>query len=383
MTGDDTPLALFDDSGGAGISGRFDAARLVQARQAAGLTKVKLAGAVGVTPAAIGQYEAQVMQPRAEIVARMARELGVPTEYFAAGRPLGRVDGSHAHFRSLRSTTARERDKALAFIGQVWELAFALEKRIRFPPVDLPSLEGLESVAAAHELRAHWNLGDKPVRHLVALVESRGIIVSLLTLSNVEVARVGAFSSSHLERPVIVLTPERAKSVYVHRFTVAHELGHILLHHDAVPGDPQQEREADQFAAEFLTPRSVISNLLPRTVNLARLEDLSRYWGVSVESLLLRMKETGAVSEMSIRRGYQRLNQARSAGHETPEPVIAYPGEVPAMLSDAARLAAEHGFSEADLSLELRLKPARVREILGRDDPRPALSMIYDRGRPV
>jgi Zn-dependent peptidase ImmA (M78 family) len=123
-----------------------------------------------------------------------------------------------------------------------------------------------------------------------------------------------------------VVTPERAKSVFIYRFTVAHELGHILLHGEAAPGDHQQEREADQFAAEFLTPRAQIINLLPRTVNLARLDEVSRHWGVSVDSLLLRMKETGTVSDVSIRRGYQKLNQLRGSGLETVEPVNAYPG---------------------------------------------------------
>jgi Zn-dependent peptidase ImmA (M78 family) len=44
------------------------------------------------------------------------------------------------------------------------------------------------------------------------------------------------------------------RSVYEYRFTCAHELGHLLMHPSPLPGDRQQEREADQFAAEFLTP---------------------------------------------------------------------------------------------------------------------------------
>jgi hypothetical protein len=34
-----------------------------------------------------------------------------------------------------------------------------------------------------------------------------------------------------------VLTPDRADDVYRHRFTAAHELGHLLLHSDTAPGD--------------------------------------------------------------------------------------------------------------------------------------------------
>lgn len=360
------------------VADSFDPARLTQARFAAGLSKAKLAERVGVTPAAIGQYESRVVTPRRDLLPVLASELQVPADYFATGRPIGRVHGSQAHFRSLRSTTARDRAKAIAFIEQVWELTFALEKKVRFPNIDLPSIdrEQADPVSAAHALREHWHLGLKPVKHLVALTESHGIIVSLLTMANTDVARVGAFSTSQLVRPVIVVTPERAKSVFVYRFTLAHELGHLLLHGEAAPGDKQQEREADQFAAEFLTPYSQIVNLLPRTVNLSRLDELSRHWGVSVDSLLLRMKETGTVSDASIRRGYQKLNQLRSSGLETPEPVNAYPGEIPSMLAEAARLAAQMGFQEADLAQELRWHPSRVGEVLGIDDPRPTLRLV-------
>lgn len=377
MTEENPPLFLFSSADPAVAGGTFDAARLTQARYAAGWSKVRLADEVGVSPAAIGQYESQQSSPRPEVLAALGRALSVPVDFFSLGRPLTRVDGMKAHFRSLRSTTTRDRQKALAFIEQVWELAHALEKRVALPEVALPVAESYSepSVAAQH-LREHWGLGTKPVRHLVAQAETRGLIVSLLTMTNTDVARVGAFSTSHLPRPVIVVTPERAKSVYVHRFTVAHELGHLLLHRDAAPGDPQQEREADQFAAEFLTPRAQIVNALPRTVSLPRLAELSRHWGVSIESLLIRMKETGTVSEVSVRRAYQRLHQLRSSGGEPPEPVSAYPGEMPRMLRQAAELAETHGFSTVDLARELRWKPARVREVLGAEDDRPRLSLV-------
>lgn len=360
------------------IADAFDPTRLTQARSAAGFSKAKLAELVGVSPAAIGQYESRISTPRHDLLPKLAQELHVPVDYFATGRPIGRVDGSQAHFRSLRSTPAKDRAKAIAFIEQVWELTFALEKKVRFPEVNLPPIvrDNADPRTAARILREHWGLGTKPVKHLVALVESHGIIVSLLTMSNADVARVGAFSTSHLSRPVIVATPERAQSVFVYRFTIAHELGHLLLHGEAAPGDKQQEREADQFAAEFLTPHSQIANPLPRTVNLARLDDISRHWGVSVESLLLRMKETGAASEASIRRGYQKLNHLRSSGLESPEPVHAYPGEIPSMLAKAAELAEQFGYGQRDLAKELKWHPSRVREILGVEDTRPALSLV-------
>ncbi|WP_246430558.1 ImmA/IrrE family metallo-endopeptidase [Streptomyces rectiverticillatus] len=45
------------------------------------------------------------------------------------------------------------------------------------------------------------------------------------------------------------------------RFSLAHELGHVVMH--TGPGDPRlQEQQADQFAAEFLMPHgSVLADL--------------------------------------------------------------------------------------------------------------------------
>ena len=359
------------------IPGGFDPARLTQARFAMGLTKVKLAKHVGVSSAAIGQYESHITTPRPEQLLAIARVLEVPVDYFAPGRPIGRVDRSQAHFRSLRSTTTRERSKALAYVEQVWELTFALEKKIKLPSVDLPTESYDSPEQAAYALRQFWNLGTKPVRHLSAVVESHGIVVNLVAKDNEDVTRVDAFSTSQLERPIIISTSKSASSVFRHRFTLAHELGHLLLHKEAVSGDRLQEQEADQFAAEFLTPRVQMINLLPRSVNFPRLYELSKHWGVSVDSLLFRMKEIGLVSHAAIQRGYRKLNELRSSGLESEEPVFVYPGEMPSMLREAATIADEQiGYTQRHLAEDLKWHPAYLRKMLGVEDPRPTLRII-------
>src|ERR1035437_4783359 len=117
------------------VAREFDPARLTQARQLAAMTKKDLADAIGVTPAAVGQYEAG-MRPRADLIPAIADFLNVPTTFFMPGRPHARLDASTAHFRSLRSTRAFQRAKAVAFVEQLWELTYALEKWVRLPFVD-------------------------------------------------------------------------------------------------------------------------------------------------------------------------------------------------------------------------------------------------------
>jgi len=200
----------------AGGSGRFEPARLTQARARLGMSKTDLAGEVGVSPAAIGQYEAGVSSPRPEVLDRLAAALNVRPGFFGVGRPLARIDTVNAHFRSLRSARVSDRQKALATASLVWELTFVLERYVKLPEVDLPVLPaGATPPEAAALLRRHWGLPDGPVRHLVATAESRGIVVAVRPLREIEA--VDAFSVVIVDRPVIITTPRRSENVFRHR----------------------------------------------------------------------------------------------------------------------------------------------------------------------
>ncbi|MFD8391807.1 helix-turn-helix domain-containing protein [Streptomyces sp. NPDC059680] len=364
----------------------FHPPRLTQARQLAGMTKKEVAEGIGVSPAAVGQYETGSSKPRPDILPRLADVLGVPMEFFLAGRPIGKVDTSMAYFRSLRSTSGAQRSRALAFAGQVWELTYSLERRVQLPLVDLPGFTGGEvhpgtelssdPRQAAQELRSHWNLGRGPVKHLVRQLETHGIVVSLPPEADEGAAKIDAFATCGLPRPLMVLTRNRADDVYRHRFSTAHELGHLVLHSSST-GDSQQEREADAFAAEFLTPRTSILPFLPRRMDLAQLADLSRTWGVSVKSLIYRCREVGLASDATASRAYQRLNALAGQPGFSPEPVDRFAGEQPIMLRRAFELAQQdQGLTVRELSRELAWRPERVHEILGIRESRPVLRLV-------
>ena len=209
-------------------------------------------------------------------------------------------------------------------------------------------------------------------------MEAHGIIVTLVPFADSATATVDAFSTSHLPRPMVVLTPDRANDVYRHRFTAAHELAHLLLHSDAVPGDVLQEKEADAFAAEFLTPSAVIRPQLPARMDLKALERLGQKWGVSVDSLVYRCREVGTVSDPAYRRAYQRLNQLRKLGLFQPQPVDKYPGEIPSLITRAYALAEEHGLTMPALARELSYRLRRLRLLLGQEtaNNRPQLKLV-------
>ena len=357
----------------------FEPDRLRQARQLALMTKKEVADAAGVSAAAVGQYEAGISVPRHATVVRLADALDVPIEFFAPGRPLQRLETSETYFESLRATTAKQRSRATAFAEQVWELSFALEAHVRLPPAELPDIFGDADTRyspreAAVATRQLWELGTGPIGHLVSQLEAHGVICSMAPPTENEVtARIDAYSTLAFRRPLIVLTADRADDVLRHRFSAAHELGHLVLHGGSASGELWLEREADAFAAEFLTPRAAIEKELPERLDFAKLFKLSERWGVEVRSLVYRSQELGIISESTARRAYIRLAQVP----QERRPIRQYDGEVPSILNAAYGLAEQRGVTVASLAKQLHWKPARVRQLLGQEeDPRPVLQLV-------
>jgi Zn-dependent peptidase ImmA (M78 family)/transcriptional regulator with XRE-family HTH domain len=387
LEGWDTTAGQRHDPTLTAVVAAFDPARLTQARRLVDLSKTALARLLGVSAVAVGQWEAGTHPPRPDHVGLLAEHLKVPPAFLAAGRPYARLESSAAHFRSLRKTPAHQRAKAIAFTEQVWELVYALEKRVQLPPVDLPGFSAGEvcpgvvstdPIQAAQALRKAWGLRTAPIPRMVRLLEAHGLIVTLVPFAGTATATVSAFSTSQLPRPIVVLTPDRADDVYRHRFTAAHEVGHLLLHGDCAPGDIIQEKEADSFAAEFLTPGEVIRHELPSRMDFKVLVGLGKKWGVSVESLVYRCREVGTVSEPAYRRAYQRLNQLRKLGLFAPEPIAGYPGEVPVLITRAFELAESNGLTMTALARELAWPLPRLRLLLGdaEGDTRPQLRLV-------
>jgi Zn-dependent peptidase ImmA (M78 family) len=77
---------------------------------------------------------------------------------------------------------------------------------------------------------------------------------------------------------------------YRKRFTIAHELAHLIMHLpyvDSIDGYRNTENEADRFASEFLMPEMEIRRDLIR-FKWSLLSDLKQFWRVSKAALIRR-----------------------------------------------------------------------------------------------
>ena len=324
------------------------------------MRKNELARQLGVTAAAVSQYELGQARPSAAVLARLALALAMPVEFFAAGFPAPATPG-HAHFRSLRATSQAERDQAESFGEIAWRVVEVIGRHLRLPVLRLPHLDLPEPVrpedvrAAAAAARAAFALDDGPVPHMVRLLEAHGVIV--LALPEVS-ERVDAFSHWYGQRPFVFLNPaknDKARS----RMDAAHELGHLLLHHDAEPGSQILEREATAFASELLAPSNALADELPARLDFDRLHELKRRWGISLKALVYRGHDLGVYREHTYRRGMSLLAQW---GY--PEPGDLGPREQPTLLGTATELLDQQQVTIESLATQAGLPPALAREVI-------------------
>ncbi len=352
----------------------FDPTRLRIARQAAMLRKKDLAERIGVSAAAVSQYENGSSTPKPKVIAALAMALGMPTGFFAADRSLGEAPATTAHFRSLRSTSKQERDRAFAHALLTWELSTVIERFVQLPLVRLPSDLGvrpddpLSTVEqAAREARLALGLDRGPVPNVVRLLESCGVVCTRLPAMT---RRVFAFSCEFPGRPVVVLSAERTH-LAAGRFDAAHELGHLLLHHDEEPGTHAVERHANAFAAEFLAPSAEIAHLLPSRVDWKRLMELKQTWGISLQALLYRARSLQIMPEYTYRRAVTEIN---GRGWRTQEPGDEGGAEEPVLLRRAIDVLAETGRTVEDLSDLARISVETI-EAIAPPDERPRFSL--------
>ncbi|MGH3684854.1 MAG: ImmA/IrrE family metallo-endopeptidase [Pseudonocardiaceae bacterium] len=148
---------------------------------------------------------------------------------------------------------------------------------------NVPTLDPLKVTPeqAARFVRAQWRMPAGPVRRLAQWLEAAGY---LLFGEDFGTGRVDGLSQWVGDHPVILYN-DVAPTDRV-RLTLAHELGHLVLHAATTSAD-DMEAEANAFAAEFLIPAEVVRPSL-RNLKIGRLLDLKREYGVSMQALVER-----------------------------------------------------------------------------------------------
>ncbi|UES55811.1 ImmA/IrrE family metallo-endopeptidase [Roseibium aggregatum] len=335
----------------------FNPDMLKLARDARELTQAELARQSGITQAFISKLEHGLnTQPGDEAMERIAVTLRFPVAFFyqrekAVGFP-------HFHFRKRSRLGA----KPLARIGAVINIrrqhiakllrSYEFEAAKPIPQIDLDET-GLTPEKVAERLRAYWMVPRGPIKSVVELIEDAGGIVVL--------ARFGTNLMDGLSfrtegmPPLFFMNKDVPGDRF--RFSLAHELGHMVMH--SIPDDDaKMEDEAHRFAAAFLMPSAEIKPYLAGA-KLSNMGRVKAYWKVSIKSLIKRTHDLKLITPSQ----YKYMNIQYNKVFREGEPV-AIDMEQPTRLRQIIDFHKnELGYSTEDLAQLLAFRPQDVERV--------------------
>lgn len=354
-----------------------DPAMLVMAREARGMTQTELAEAmckasagesITVSQGYVSKAESGRLTVGGDRLRLYAAALGYPVALLLADVQVHGVGVGLVHHRKRASTSASALRRlhaqlALTRVQVEWLVTATGQRELGhdFPTVEVSDL--VRPKDAARRVRKAWDMPAGPVADMVAALENAGALVVARDLGS---DRLDAVSQWDGRQAPLILIAAHAPSDR-RRFSLAHELGHLVMHRRPGSG-PDQEKEADAFASEFLMPATDIRSDLTGTIDLARLISLKHTWRVSMAALLRRAQTLGTITDWH----YRNVQVEMSAlGYRTHEPVV-LAHELPHRLPNLVARALDGGASVDDLAACARLLPddflqIYVRHAFGQD----------------
>ncbi|GGX68806.1 hypothetical protein GCM10007392_40560 [Saccharospirillum salsuginis] len=289
-----------------------------------------LAAQIGVSANAIKKYEHGQTMPTSTNLLKLAKALGVRTEYFF--RPV-KVTLQGVEYRKRASTPQKLLDQINGDVleqAERWtELLDLYPDSVKpVPAFELPSdlpekvtnYDAIEAIAI--QVRQAWALGLNPIPEMIDTLESKGIMI--ITTDVESKKKFDGLAGSIGDTPVVVISSYQPGDRQ--RFTLAHELGHLVLHGRLGP-ELDEEKACNHFAGAFLLPKPALQQQIGthrRALEPRELFILKHEFGISMMAILVRVGQCEVITQSLQKRYYMTFSKQ---GWRTEEPGKAYPQE--------------------------------------------------------
>ena len=281
--------------------------RLKLARSSTGLSLRDLSAHLEniVSAQAIGKYERDEMMPSSKVLIALAGSLGV-SESYLVGQNNIRLDG--IEFRKNKITSKKEESQVEAAVLNHLDRYLEVEQILQVASVEweepreapYPVRELAEAEMAAMSMRDHWDLGTNPIPSLAEFLEERGVKVMSLPLP-ASVSGLTCWANREGGKSVPVIVVNEGDTGERQRFTLSHELGHMVL--DVADG-VDEEKASHRFASALLMPADTIRTEIGKnrqSIALGELFALKELFGVSVQAIAYRCKDLGIINQATFR----------------------------------------------------------------------------------
>lgn len=333
------------------------ASMLVLVRTARGMTQGEVAKRAHLSQGLLSKAETGMLSLDRGRLAAVARALDVPVDRFTASAPPDDVLSACAFHRKRSSLSVSDAKRIRALLDltrlQVEGLVDERAPELGLPR-ESPSADGYTSPEdIAESVRRVLTEVTGPIANLVHEAEQLGVLMVNRNLGAPRIDAIGTWPAGH--RPLFLLNSSAPADRK--RFTLAHELGHTVMHPAPVP---DQEAEADRFASELLMPAAEIRVEL-HNLSLARLVALKRRWRVSMAALVRRARDVGTISDHE----YKMLNiEFSTAGYRTREPVD-ITDETPTLITEIIQRRLSAGETVTELARTAHQHEAEFQTLYG------------------
>lgn len=275
---------------------RFKSARLLN-----GLSLQDLANKLDnkVTRQALYRYERGEVLPGSEMLLLLCEALNVKADFFFRSTQIQLED---IEFRKLKISAKEETrivEETRDFLSRYLELEEILGicESFQHPLLDYPVVSSFEHVnEAAKKVRSYWKLGEAPLSNVAELLEDFSIKIVCVKADN---DFFGLQTFANGEIPVIAYNETQANNPDRIRFTLLHELGHLLLNFSEELTHSQKERLCHQFAGAMLLPEAVLIKEIGQHRNRLDLHELGhvkQHYGISMQAIVMRANALGIVN---------------------------------------------------------------------------------------
>lgn len=243
--------------------------------------------------------------PTEATLEKIALKTGFPLTFFKSDVGLELPMGSLL-YRTHSATSTKEKTKTYRVAQSIFEFVERCADKLESIPVRIPRLD-VDPVTAAHICRSSLGLSpDVPIPNLVNAIERSGVLVLGLPVETDKIDAFSVWAGANANKPVIAVITNRPADRM--RFSIAHELGHLVMHYPIRVRLEAAEREAHAFAAELLLPEAAMRDEITNPVTLSSLAGLKPRWRASIQALIKRAFDLSIVSERQYRYLFEQLS---------------------------------------------------------------------------
>jgi transcriptional regulator with XRE-family HTH domain len=289
--------------------------RIRRLRLARGMTQQALADATGglVTKQAISKYERGKSQPSPVVLRTLADVFGVKTaDLFRP--PTARIE--FVAYRKKSRLGKRKQTQIEHFVRHRLEERLRLQeligqlRDIQIPVKQWPVATPDDAEDAADALRDTWTLGVNPIASVTDVLEDRHVhVISLDAPDAFDGISALAYDDDTPVAAAVVCHADRPGERQ--RLNLTHELAHLVL--DVSDSEDFDEEDAAyRMGAAFLAPRDAVFREVGtrrHSIQAQELLLLKRYFGMSMQALLYRMKDLEIISQHHYTQWFKHINK--------------------------------------------------------------------------